>query len=147
MLRKLQPSIPAIDAHEDIKVAIGIDDIQTGDTKDPGQHPLAIALRRTRGIDGARVIDKEMFIRRDKKRFRYGAIDKQFVQGIAKDIDGVSNRSDVVVPATRTLKSRLVIEFLLPSSQMFCSCNCSAMARNEITHKIPGREANAPRDK
>jgi hypothetical protein len=38
---------------------------------DPEQHPIAIALRRERGIDDAR--EREVLIRRGERRFRYGA--------------------------------------------------------------------------
>ena len=40
---------------EEITVAVKPDDMQEGDMEDPEQHPNAIALRRERGIDDARV--------------------------------------------------------------------------------------------
>jgi hypothetical protein len=49
------------------------EDIQEGDEADPEQHPIAIALRRQRGIDDARVSKREVLIRRGEKWFRYGA--------------------------------------------------------------------------
>jgi hypothetical protein len=48
-------------------------DLQDGDMDDPEQHPVAIALRRERGIDDARVSKRELLIRRGERRFRYGA--------------------------------------------------------------------------
>ena len=48
---------PVIDAGESetITVAVSLDDMQAGDMKNPKTHPIAIALRRRRGVDDARV--------------------------------------------------------------------------------------------
>ena len=40
------------------------DDLQAGDTKNPERHPIAIALRRQRGVDDARVSKREVLIKR-----------------------------------------------------------------------------------
>ena len=45
-----------------------------GDMDDPEQHPIAIALRRQRGIDDARASKREVLIRRGDQWFRYGAL-------------------------------------------------------------------------
>ena len=58
---------------EEITVAVKPDDLQEGDEADPEQHPIAIALRRQRGVDDARVSKGEVLIRRGEKWFRYGA--------------------------------------------------------------------------
>ena len=58
---------------EQITVAVKAGDLDDGDEKDPEQHPIAIALRRQRGIDDARVSKREVLIRRGSKWFRYGA--------------------------------------------------------------------------
>jgi hypothetical protein len=58
---------------EEIAVAVKPDDIQEGDEADPEQHPIALALRRQRGIDDARVSKREVLIRRGDQWFRYGA--------------------------------------------------------------------------
>ena len=58
---------------EEITVAVKPDDMQEGDMDDPEQHPIAIALRRERGIDDARVTKREVMIRRGDQWFRYGA--------------------------------------------------------------------------
>jgi hypothetical protein len=58
---------------EAISVAVKPEDIQEGDEKDPGQHPIAIALRRQRGVDDARVSKREVLVRRGNQWFRYGA--------------------------------------------------------------------------
>jgi hypothetical protein len=67
--------LPVIDTDEseEISVAVKPKDIQEGDDTDPEQHPIAIALRRQRGIDDARVSKREVLIRRGKRWFRYGA--------------------------------------------------------------------------
>jgi hypothetical protein len=67
--------LPVIDApeSENITVAVKPDDLQEGDEADPEQHPIAIALRRQRGIDDARVSKREVLIRRGDQWFRYGA--------------------------------------------------------------------------
>jgi hypothetical protein len=44
-----------------------------GNTDDPEQHPVAIALGRKRGIDAARVTRKEVLIKRGDKWWRYNA--------------------------------------------------------------------------
>jgi hypothetical protein len=46
---------------------------QEGDEADPEQHPIAIALRRQRGVDDAKVSKRKLLIRRGEKWFRYGA--------------------------------------------------------------------------
>ena len=61
------------DESEEITVAVKPEDIQEGDEKDPGEHPIATALRRQRGVDDARVSKREVMIRRGEKWFRYGA--------------------------------------------------------------------------
>ena len=67
--------LPLIDVleSENITVAVKPDDLQEGDEADPEQHPIAIALRRQRGIDDARVSKREVLIRRGDQWFRYGA--------------------------------------------------------------------------
>ena len=65
--------LPVIDAGESetITVAVSAEDLQAGDTKNPERHPVAIALRRQRGVDDARVYEREVLIRRGKQWFRY----------------------------------------------------------------------------
>jgi hypothetical protein len=67
--------LPIIDTEESegITVAVKAEDIAEGDESNPEQHPIAIALRRQRGIDDARVSKREVLIRRGQKWFRYGA--------------------------------------------------------------------------
>ena len=67
--------LPVVDVpeSENITVAVKPDDLQDGDEADPEQHPIAIAPRRQRGIDGARVSKGEVLIRRRGQWFRYGA--------------------------------------------------------------------------
>ena len=74
--------LPVIDVAESekINVAVSQDDLQAGNTKDPEQHPIAIALRRMRGVDDARVTNSETLIRRGKKWFRYDAPDKRLFE-------------------------------------------------------------------
>jgi len=66
--------LPVLDSDEsdEITVAVAPDDLQDGDEADPEQHPIAIALRRQRGIDDARVSKREVLIRRKNQWFRYG---------------------------------------------------------------------------
>ena len=59
--------LPVIDAAESETSA---DDLQAGDTKNPERHPVAIALRRQRGVDDARVSKREVLIRRGNRWFR-----------------------------------------------------------------------------
>jgi hypothetical protein len=67
--------LPVIDAaeSEEITVAVSADDLETGDPKKPERHPVAIALRRQRGVDDARVSKREVLIRRGDKWYRYEA--------------------------------------------------------------------------
>ena len=67
--------LPVIDTDEseEITVAVKPDDLQDGDEASPEQHPIAIALKRQRGIDDARVSKREVLIRRGEQWFRYGA--------------------------------------------------------------------------
>ena len=66
-----QDGLPVIDAaeSEEITVAVSADDLEAGDTKDPERHPVAIALRRQSGVDNARVLKREVLIRRGKQWF------------------------------------------------------------------------------
>jgi hypothetical protein len=65
--------LPVMDANEseEITVAVSADDLQAGDEKNPERHPVAIALRRKRGVDDARVSRREVLIRRGDRWFRY----------------------------------------------------------------------------
>jgi hypothetical protein len=47
--------LPVIDAAESetVTVAVSAEDLQAGDMKNPEHHPIAIALRRQRGVDDA----------------------------------------------------------------------------------------------
>lgn len=67
--------LPVIDTNEseEITVAVKPDDLAEGDATDPEKHPIAIALRRHKGVDDARVLKREVLIRRGEKWFRYGA--------------------------------------------------------------------------
>ena len=66
-----QDSLPVIEAAESetITVAVSADDLEAGDTKNPERHPVAIALRRQSGVDNARVLKREVLIRRGKQWF------------------------------------------------------------------------------
>jgi len=67
--------LPVIDAgkSETLTVAVSPDDMQAGDAKNPERHPVAIAMRRQRGVDDARVSKGEVLIRRSDLWYRYGA--------------------------------------------------------------------------
>ena len=67
--------LPVIDADESeqITVAVNADDMEEGDPKKPERHPVAIALRRKRGVDDARVSKREVLIRRGDRWYRYEA--------------------------------------------------------------------------
>jgi hypothetical protein len=67
--------LPVIDTDEseEITVAVKPDDLAEGDATDPEKHPIAIALRHHKGVDDARVLKREVLIRRGEKWFRYGA--------------------------------------------------------------------------
>ena len=80
--------LPVIDVDESqkINVAVSADDLQSRDPKDSENHPIAIALRRMRGIDDARVTNSETLIRRGKKWFRYDAPDKRLFKRLQKTL-------------------------------------------------------------
>jgi hypothetical protein len=80
--------LPVIDADEaeQITTAVRIDDMQEGDTTDPAQHSIAIALRRQEDIDDARVTESETLVRRGKRWFRYDAPDKKLFKRLQKDL-------------------------------------------------------------
>jgi hypothetical protein len=67
--------LPVIDVpeSEEITVAVKPDDLAEGDMDDPERHPIAIALRRRKGINDARASKREVLIRRGDQWFRYGA--------------------------------------------------------------------------
>jgi len=67
--------LPVIDADEseEITVAVSADEMQAGNPKNPEKHPIAIALRRKRGVDDARVSKREVLIRRGDQWYRYDA--------------------------------------------------------------------------
>ena len=80
--------LPVIDVDEveEITVAVSADDLREGDTADPEQHPIAIALRRQKGVDDARVTESETLVRRGKKWFRYDAPDKRRFKELQKTL-------------------------------------------------------------
>jgi hypothetical protein len=80
--------LPVIDADEgdEITVAVRANDLLEGDTADPKQHPIAIALRRQEDIDDARVTKRETLVRRGKKWFRYDAPDEQLFKQLRKTL-------------------------------------------------------------
>ena len=75
-----------VDESEEITVAVRADDLLEGDTADPDRHPIAIALRRQKDVDDARVTNKETLIRRGKKWFRYDAPDKRLFKQLQKTL-------------------------------------------------------------
>ena len=77
-----------VDESEQITVAVSADDLQTGDPKNPEHHPIAIALRRMRGVNDARVTNSETLVRRGKKWFRYDAPDKRLSRELQKTLTG-----------------------------------------------------------
>jgi len=80
--------LPVIDADEgdEITVAVRANDLLEGDTADPKQHPIAIALRRQEDVDDARVTQKETLVRRGNRWFRYDAPDKQLFKQLRKTL-------------------------------------------------------------
>ena len=62
------------------------DDLLEGDTADPEQHPIAIALRRHDDVNDARVTKNETLVRRGKKWFRYDAPDKRLFKQLQKTL-------------------------------------------------------------
>jgi hypothetical protein len=54
------PSVIEVPDNEEITVAVKPEDIQDGDEANLEQHPIAIALRRQRGVDYARVSKREV---------------------------------------------------------------------------------------
>ena len=75
-----------VDESEQITVAVRADDLLEGDTTDPKQHPIAIALRRQDDVDDARVTKNETLVRRGKKWFRYGAPDRRLFKQLQKTL-------------------------------------------------------------
>jgi hypothetical protein len=75
-----------VDESEQITVAVRADDLLEGYTADPEQHPIAIALRRQKDIDDARVTKNATLIRRGKKWFRYDAPDKRLFKELQKTL-------------------------------------------------------------
>ena len=75
-----------VDEGEEFTVAVRADDLREGDTEDPKYHPIAIALRRQKGVDDARVTESETLVRRGKKWFRYDAPDKRRYKELQKTL-------------------------------------------------------------
>jgi hypothetical protein len=75
-----------VDEGEEITVAVTADDLLEGDTANPEQHPIAIALRRERGVDDARVTTEEILVRRGKKWFRYDGPDQRLFKQLQKTL-------------------------------------------------------------
>ena len=73
-----------VDESEEITVAVRADDLLKGDTADPKQHSIAIALRRQ--FDDARVTKNETLVRRGKQWFRYDAPDKRLFKHLRKTL-------------------------------------------------------------
>jgi hypothetical protein len=75
-----------IDESEKITVAVRADDLLEGDTANPDQHPVAIALRRHDDVDDARVTRSETLVRRGKKWFRYDVPDKRLFKQLQETL-------------------------------------------------------------
>jgi hypothetical protein len=75
-----------VDESEEITVAVRADDLLEGDTANPDQHPIAIALRRQDDIDDARVTKNETLVHRGKKWFRYDAPDKRLFRQLQETL-------------------------------------------------------------
>ena len=75
-----------VDESEKITVAVRADDLLEGDTANPEQHPIAIALRRQDNVDDARVTKNETLVRRGKKWFRYDAPNKRLFKQLQKSL-------------------------------------------------------------
>lgn len=73
-----------VDEREEITVAVRADDLLKGNTANPKQHPIAIALRLQDGVDDAWVTKNETLVRRGEKWFRYDAPDKQLFKQCRK---------------------------------------------------------------
>jgi hypothetical protein len=56
-----------VDESEETTVAVRADDLLEGDTANPDQHPIAIALRRQDGVNDPRVTKNETLVRRGKQ--------------------------------------------------------------------------------
>jgi len=70
-----------VDEREEITVAVRADDLLKGNTANPEQHPIAIALRRQDGVDETK---NETLVRRGEKWFRYDAPDKRLFKQLRK---------------------------------------------------------------
>ena len=75
-----------VDDSEEITVAVRADDLLEGDTADPEEHPVAIAVRRQDDVDDARVTNNETLVRRGKQWFRYDAPDKRLFKQLQKTL-------------------------------------------------------------
>jgi hypothetical protein len=75
-----------VDESEKITVAVRADDLLEGDTANPDQHPIAIALRRQDNVDDARITKSETLIRRGKRWFRYDPPDKTLFKRLQKTL-------------------------------------------------------------
>jgi hypothetical protein len=73
-----------VDESEEITVAVRADDLLEGDTANPQQHPIAIALCRQ--FHDARVTNTETLVRRGKRWFRYEAPDKRLFKQLQKTL-------------------------------------------------------------
>ena len=75
-----------VDESEQITVAVRADDLLKGNTANPKQHPIAIALRRQDGVDDAWVTKNETMVRRGERWFRCDAPDKQLFKRLQKTL-------------------------------------------------------------
>ena len=108
--------LPVIDVEESeqITVAVRADDLLEGDTANPQQHPIAIALRRQDDADDARVTKNETLVRRGKQWFR------SLIQAIAKNTGAMNGSLQL---------------FEYPATSFACPAR-SADARANIENKL-----------
>jgi len=66
---QIEKGLPVIDVdeREQITVAVRAESIHEGNPADPEKDPIAIALRRQKDVDDARVTNSETPVRRGKK--------------------------------------------------------------------------------
>jgi hypothetical protein len=67
--------LPVIDADESEQITVAIRSYDMGvvNLADPVKNPIAVALRRQRGVADARVSRREVLIRRGDQWYRYDA--------------------------------------------------------------------------
>jgi hypothetical protein len=131
-----------VDEREQITVAVRADDLLEGDSADPERHPIALALRRQKDVDDARVTKNETLVRRGKQWFRYDAPDKLLFKRLQNA--GAMTDTPSLVPVPESSDVYLVLDDLPTFGRVWRELSEEAANKQAVLNLIANGEFHDP---